>query len=233
MAKRPIFLPDTSGRLVEERTLEFEWFPGFAVAQKQRSIEALHQSASPYLDRGRLLEVSTKSPERLGVQLSAFNLEVENTGSGQPVLLEAAFQGSKVFENQGPFTHLYGVRSGREVKQFMSELPEDQLVGFRYEGHEWTLSPKTAFYDWLYLKATLAVSTNDDLLDEHLLGFDAFSDIEFNPDKSFNCQARSCALYVSLLKTGLLRDALADPESFVEVLEHHGYGVDFTQGELI
>ena len=65
-----------------------------------------------------------------------------------------------------------------------------------------------------------------------LLKFDAFNDIEFNPEKSFNCQARSCALYVSLLETGLLHDALADPVSFVEVLEHHGYGVDFTQGEL-
>ena len=62
---------------------------------------------------------------------------------------------------------------------------------------------------------------------------DAFTDIEFNPEKSFNCQARSCALYVALLKAGILRDAMTDPESFVEVLKDHGYGVEPNQGRLL
>ena len=29
----------------------------------------------------------------------------------------------------------------------------------------------------------------------NILGFNIFTDIEFNPQKSINCQARSCALY--------------------------------------
>ena len=34
--------------------------------------------------------------------------------------------------------------------------------------------------------------------------YDAFMDIEFNPAKSLNCQARAAAMYVSLKKVGLL-----------------------------
>ena len=171
-----------------------------------------------------MLEVSTKSPQRLGVQLSAFNLSIAIAGYGHPVLLEAAFQGSKVFASQGPFTHLYSVQSGTEVKRFMNELPEDELTCFQFDGNEWALTPKTAFYDWLYLVALSEFATSADDFEDALLGYDAFTDIEFNPERSVNCQARSCALYVALLKLGILHDATTDPESFVEVLKDHGYG---------
>ena len=36
----------------------------------------------------------------------------------------------------------------------------------------------------------------DKLIEEDLNEFDAFTDIEFNPKRSFNCQAKSCALFV-------------------------------------
>ena len=233
MAKRPIFIPEPDDGLVEERTVEFEWFPGFAVIQKQRSIESLHLSASTETNVSRMLEVSTKSTQLLGVQLSAFNLTIKMDGHRHPVLLEAAFQGSKVFANQGPFTHLYSVQSGKEIKRFMNELPEDELTCFQFDGHQWALTPKTAFYDWLYVRALRGLAASDDDLEDALLGYDAFTDIEFNPDKSVNCQARSCALYVALLENGILRDATADPESFVEVLRSHGYGVEPSQGRLL
>ena len=43
-------------------------------------------------------------------------------------------------------------------------------------------------------------------------------EVEFNPEKSINCQARSAAIFVSLWKTGALEDALQDPESFKAVV---------------
>ncbi len=52
-----------------------------------------------------LLEISTKSDELLGQRLSAFNLKIE-TDMGE-ISVEAAFQGSKVFEQGGPFTDIY------------------------------------------------------------------------------------------------------------------------------
>lgn len=233
MAKRPIFVPEPNGGLVEERTVEFKWFPGFAMVQKQRSIESLHLSSSAEPDVSQVLEVSTKSPQRLGVQLSAFNLSIAIAGHGHQVLLEAAFQGSKVFASQGPFTHLYSVQSGTEVKRFMKELPEDELTCFQFDGNQWALTPRTAFYDWLYIGALRELVANADDFEDALLGYDAFTDIEFNPAKSINCQARSCALYAALLKAGILRDATTDPGSFIEVLKDHGYGVEPNQGRLL
>ena len=233
MAQRPVFLPAADSGLVDEAMVEFEWFPGFAVVQKQRSIEALHAAAIETLGVGRLLEVSTKSPDPLGVRLSAFNLSVEVEGEPNPVLLEAAFQGSKVFATQGQFTHLYEVKDGSAVRRFMNELPDDRLTGFRFDGHDWPLSPRTAFYDWLYLHSLRELAGQDDQVEEALFGVDGFTDIEFNPAKSINCQARSNALYVALTKNGTLADALTDPNAFIEVLTSHEYGIEPSQGQLL
>ena len=37
---------------------------------------------------------------------------------------------------------------------------------------------------------------------EKLLDYDGFTDIVFNPQKSINCQARSCAIYVGMKRKG-------------------------------
>ena len=47
--------------------------------------------------------------------------------------------------------------------------------------------------------------------------FDVFTDIEFNPQKSFNCQARSVAIAVTLLKNNLLDKFLNDKNLFKTV----------------
>lgn len=233
MASRPVFLPATDGGLVSERLVEFEWFPGFAAVQKQRSIASLHRAALAQLGITRILEVSTKSQHAVGVRLSAFNLQVEVDGESSPVLLEAAFQGSKVFRSRDPFTHLYKFSDGREVKRFMRSLPGDELVGFRFAGHDWPLTPRTAFYDWLYLNSLRRLIGEDRDLESALHGFHAFTDIEFNPGQSFSCQARSCALYLALERNGTLPGALADPDAFIDLLTSHGYGVEPDQGRLL
>ena len=232
MAKRPVFIPAPDGGLVDERTVEFEWFSGFAVSQKRRSVESLHNSAAGHLGLSRVLEVSTKSAKPLGVRLSAFNLSVEFGARPHPILLEAAFQGSKVFATRGPFTHLYSMRSGRDVKRYIKEFSNDKLTGFRFDGRNWQLTPKTAFYDWLYIGALRTLAERDDEIDDALIEFDAFTDIEFNPEKSLNCQARSCALYVALLKNGNLRPATTDPTAFLSTLKRHAYSVDSGRGPL-
>lgn len=233
MASRPVFLPATDGGLVSERLVEFEWFPGFAAAQKQRSIASLHRAALAQLGITRILEVSTKSPHAVGVRLSAFNLQVEVDGESSPVLLEAAFQGSKVFRSRGPFTHLYKLSNGREVKRFMRSYADDELMGFLFDDHDWPLVPRTAFYDWLYLHSLRRLVGEDPEVGKTLRGFDAFTDIEFNPGQSFSCQARSCALYLALDRSEVLVSALSDPDVFIELLRSHGYGVEPDQGGLL
>ena len=69
------------------------------------------------------------------------------------------------------------------------------------------------------------LAERDDEIDIALVEREAFTDIEFNPEKSLNCQARSCALYVALLKNGGLRDTASDPTAFLGMLRRCGYGV--------
>ena len=86
------------------------------------------------------------------------------------------------------------------------------------------MSPETAFYDWLYIKALLPIREKLDLLHK----YKGFTDIEFNPKKSKNCQARSCATYVTLDKRGVLEETMSTPDKFITALR----GLPGGQGEL-
>ena len=212
MAERPVFLPSRkAGRLVEEVSITFPWHSGMAPSQKRKNVSELHAAASNG-GIGPLLEVSTKSDEQLGQRLSAFNLKVELEG-GNTIPLECAFQGSKVFENGGPYKDLFSAES-RDAKRDERLTSSGKLTGFRFEGQEFPLVPKTAFYDWLYIKA---LYPHRDFL-QRLHRYAGFTDIEFNPNKSINCQARSCATFVSLDRLALLNEVAASSTRFIQVL---------------
>ena len=53
---------------------------------------------------------------------------------------------------------------------------------------------------------------------EELVKYDTFTDIEFNPKKSINCQARTCAILVSLYKNDLLEKALNSKDDFIKIV---------------
>jgi hypothetical protein len=212
MAERPIFVPSTDGpRFVEEVAIEFDWNPGFAPVQKRKNIAALHAAAAR---RGYspLLEVSTKSDEKLGERLSSFNLMTDLL-DGTRTTLECAYQGSKVFEGGGPYTDLYKV-SSKEAKRDPRLRGSGAIIGFSFEGFEFPPEPKTAFYDWLYVR-TLA--PHEEFL-KRLHEYAGFTDIEFNPAYSLNCQARSCALFVALSRTSNLGAALRSADAFVRTI---------------
>src|SRR5438874_2853780 len=150
MARRPVFCPVLSGPpFVEEVVLDFDWHPGFAKSQAQKSIASLHAAAR---EKGLspVLEISSKSDMALGVALSAFNLTLR-LGS-RTMSVEVAFQGSKVFEQGGPFHDLYSAAS-RDAKTDERMRGSGQLVGFNFLGQEWPSQPQTCFYDWLYITA--------------------------------------------------------------------------------
>ncbi|WAH60942.1 hypothetical protein LZ023_16130 [Pseudomonas silvicola] len=186
-----------------------------SLAQKQRSIESLHAAAKESIPRiGEVLEVSSKSKEKLGVALSAFNLSFTTLKQNFTMSVECAFQGSKVFEKGGPFKDLFK-KSSREAKLDERIKNSGRLVKFSFYGTDWDLEPRTAFYDWLYINALKKQSS--DIIDE-ILSYSAFTDIEFNPEKSINCQAYSIALFVSLHKQNLLDDAIASKDSFLSMV---------------
>ena len=212
MAERPVFIPspDESG-FVEVRSFDFAWSPGLAVSRKKKNILALHQAAARS-GCSPLLEISTKSDDDLGRQLSAFNLKVQTQQFG-PIPLECAFQGGKVFQRGGPHTDLYRAEP-REAKRDKRLQESGRLVGFAFGEQRFPLEPKTAFYDWLYISA---IFPRREAL-APLSQYAGFTDIEFNPDRSINCQARSCALFVALTKARLLDEAMSSATAFVGLL---------------
>lgn len=211
MASRPVFIavgdPD---HLVQEILVSFKWNPGFAPVQKKKNIAAMHEAARAK-GLSPLLEVSTKSGERLGQRLSAFNLKIETPRGA--ISIESAYQGSKVFKKGGPYTDLYDADS-RAAKKDPRVKDSGPLTGFNFFGQLWPLVPKTAFYDWLYISA---LEPHEEFL-RCLFTYGGFTDIEFNPEKSLNCQARTCALLVSLIKLGALKQALRSQSDFIAMI---------------
>ena len=212
MAERPVFIPWTDGfRLVKELSFVFKWNPGFAVIQKKKNIQALHEAAVAQ-GYSPLLEISTKSEELLGQRMSAFSLKVTMGEVGE-IPLECAFQGSKVFEHGGPFTELYSV-DPRSAKKDPRIRSSGRLVEFRFSGLTFPIEPKTAFYDWLYISALFP---HREFL-QRLERYAGFTDIEFNPGKSINCQARSCAMLVAMMRKGILENAVQCPDNFIRAV---------------
>jgi hypothetical protein len=209
MAERPVFVPVTGVPRVKELNVDFEWFPGFALSQQQKSIASLHRAAARRGVR-RPLEISSKSPEELGRSLSAFNLRVEHPEHG-PVLLESAFQAAKRFSRGGPYAEL-ALATPRDAKGDPRLRASGLLLGFQWGAARLPNRPPTAFYDWLYLKA---LGRLDEAVREQVRERDGFTDIAFNPERSLNCQARSAALYVALARGGLGSPWVLDFESFV------------------
>jgi hypothetical protein len=222
MAERPLFIPaPDSAALVKEISLRITWHPGFAPSQKKKNVMELHQAAERW-GYSPVLEVSTKSEEKVGQRLSAFNLKVHSPMLGT-MPLETAFQGSKVFEGGGPYTDLYGVEDVRDAKRDTRLKESGPLTGFRFENYSFPLEPKTAFYDWLYITA---LYDHREWLRRHILKYAGFTDIEFNPERSINCQARSCALFVTLLKNDWIDEAVSSPGAFIRLLSSHEYRPD-------
>lgn len=211
MATRPVFLPSYQGkRLVEERSFDFHWASGFAEVQKKKNVTSLHREA---MINGieRVLEISSKSEEELGQKLSAFSLKIEIDGGSYP--LESVYQGSKVFAGSGPFPSIFGF-APRDAKRFIRENASGQITGFRLEGTDYPLSPKNAFYDWLYIRS---LEKHSDWI-KRKVAYDAFTDIEFNPTKQVNCQARAFAEYLSLIARDELHAAASDFKYFASML---------------
>jgi hypothetical protein len=216
MASRPIFTPSLSGKLlVSTHHVDFQWYPGMAKSQSQKSIMSLHTAANSQIGVDKVLEISSKSLDKLGVSLSAFNLMIKTVKREREFSLECAYQASKVFERGGPFLDLLEMRS-IDAKRDPRLNQHGRLIKFHFYGADWALQPRTAFYDWLYINA---LHKHPELA-EQVLTYRAFSDIAFNPERSINCQAYAAALYVSLHERGLLtEEVLKNQAAYIAVID--------------
>ncbi len=216
MAERPVFIPDSNAPgLLRQRSFRIASPVSSGSWQKQHDIQALHAAAAA-VGLHPLLEISTKSDHQLGQRLSALNLVVRSAQFGD-MPLECAYQGSKLFERGGPYTDLYRTDPWT-VKRDPRLTASGRITGFRLGGCSFPTQPKTAFYDWLYLNCLIGEAEPLSSEFEHYSGF---TDIEFKPARSVNCQARSCALFVSLQHLGLLQAAIRSPAHFLAFMQQH------------
>ena len=211
MAEKMVFLA-SEDNYFEEEIIEYIYYSGFAVSQKQKSIRSLHESIHKLYPDKSILEISTKSDVELGIKLSAFNLPFYHEEIGEGRNIENVFQSSKVFEDGGPYLDLLNV-SPKEAKRNSKLYESGQLINFELYGKTWPLNPKTMFYDWIYINA---LKQNMSLAKE-LLKYDIFTDIEFNFKKSLNCQARSAAIFVSLCRNNKLEEMTQSPDIFKSI----------------
>lgn len=136
MAIRPAFYVKDSN--VVSRDVSFEWFAGFSLAQKQRSISAMHNALIDADSSAVPLEISTKGNDPLGVKLSAFNLKLDGYA------LENVFQSSKVFENGGPYRDLLDVHP-KEAKRDERIRNSGRIVDLTMPKMTFRQSPKLPF----------------------------------------------------------------------------------------
>lgn len=191
---------------------EIKWKSGFGKKSRIENINMLHSKiASTFnVSPDRILEVSTNSENTLGRKLSSFNLELEVNGNKYKV--ESAYQSSKKFET------LLGIKSFSEyikekpgiIKSKIRGMDPKTLIGFNFLGVSYNLNPKYMFYDWLYVRA---IHQQPNMFNK-LFDYDYFTDIEFNPEKSINCQARSVVLYIWLMKKSRVDEYIMSPGKF-------------------
>ena len=176
---------------IAKGSITFKWEPGMSTSQRRKSCQNLHSALKEKYDQAAL-DISSASTTDLGVKLSAFNLKWRGKS------VECWYQGSKVYSIAGAMHYLYNATS-MEAKQSMKQGGLGNLVGFNLEGTEYPMSPRTVFYDYIYLMGLL--ETYGDSLDLSEYGF--FTDIQavLNIDA---CQARTVCEYKLLQEEGNL-----------------------------
>lgn len=187
----------------EERIIEFEYIKGMSFSQKQKNVRSFHNAIQRIYPDKRIIEISTKSPSELGVNLSAFNLKLD----GHP--LECVFQSSKIFAGNVQCKNLL-FEEPKAAKQYIRENVALPVIGFEYKNERFETFPHTMFYDYIYISALL--QSKSDM--SEIADYDIFTDIEFNEKKAYNCQARSCAIYAYLLRTKSVEYYMSSRENF-------------------
>lgn len=231
MANRPVYASvASSSSLVWQFDCDFVWNKGLAKSQRKKNVKALHDA---FIARtgdvsSMLLEVSGLSDSELGIALSAFNLKLDIEGvmaklegrdaeGSKVVTVEVAYQAGKCISGQEPFKDILEM-SSKEAKRD-SRLRMGPVTGFKLGETVFPVSPRTCFYEYLYLNA-LTQPQNEGLL-KKAVGYMYFTDLNFNPNKGISNQARALALGVALYHKGCLKKALESISNFM----FHAYGL--------
>ena len=214
MAVRPVFVPLQRAPFFRPVEISFEWHGGFAVSQSQKNIRAIHEGFNRIYPNVPVLEISSKSWQEHGKDLSAFHM-AKSVGE-EKICVESLYQAGKVFRNGGPYLDL-PKRKPKEAKRDTRLKTSGPLISYYFDGQRFPLNPTSMFYNYLWLNALLE---NPELANV-VLQYGAFTDIIFSSN-SVNCQAAAAAAFVSLHKLGLL-EQVKSVETFYKLLTDKEY----------
>ncbi len=215
MAKRLYFIAKPSYQgLIVEKTINFEYFRGQNPKQKRKSVDAMQHAIMATESGGKILEVSKESTSDLGIKLSSINLMYKTReGKSYPVL--NIFESSKVFEFGGPYRGLL-TADPNDLKNDVRLKDSGRLLGFHFEDVPYSLTPRSLFFDYIYIKALNDRKT----IHDELLNYDMITDVTYQMGKMFASSARACAYFISLKKTNLIDEALESTDSFKEIYKY-------------
>lgn len=223
MAERGVFICKDTYPFFEEVRVQFDWFPGFALSQQRKSQISLHSNFLAAYPEQKVLEVSSASLYSLGAALSAMHLK-KCTKAGV-TSVESAFQASRIYGIHGeigPFPD-YLLLPGKECKKLVKEKSQGlHSYGYLYEGSKFHAPAHfiSLFYNFLYLNA-LCEKENKDVAEMLLSqGYTAFTDLA---TLSLNCQARSAAIFVSLVRNGQIGEVM-DYDSYLHLFRTNRNG---------
>jgi type I restriction enzyme M protein len=177
MVTRPIYI--STGKPENPFTKEdikFVWVKGMSYKQKCKRRDSLHDAIAKtkLYHMDEVLEISTKSNIDLGIKLSALNLTVKFP-SGKEETVENIYQSSKVFDN------------------------DHNIIEFKYGNTTFEKDPYSMYYDYIYM---LGLYFHKEYHEE-LSKYKIFTDIEFNPERQSNTQARAAAIWNTLYKNDM------------------------------
>ncbi|TPR13083.1 DarT1-associated NADAR antitoxin family protein [Apilactobacillus timberlakei] len=228
MANRPVFYVNKKNK-IETIYCNFRWFPGFSYIQKNKSINSL---SSAFRNKKNIdsLEVSSSSSSETGINASAFNLVLDTKQGFYTV--EQLFQAGKDFYRNGEQSYILNNNSIDDIynKRLKNKLSKnakysvkilnnnDYIIGFKLFNKKFPNYPRDFYYNWIYCCALNQNVNNQIELSKQIVKYDAFTDINFNPQKSINCQAKACAIFTSLYRSNFLFKALQNPKSFLKLV---------------
>lgn len=191
--KRSVYCVSTDTPFFEVQSVTFKPARGMNIVQWRKNVEKTHEIYMRSYHASKPLEVSTFSTVPEGAKLSAYRLTASNG-----YRTECMFQSAKTFEKGGPYADLLNVKP-HDAQHDERLRKSGKLTCFTLFGKEYPLEPKTAFYDWIYIRSLM----DNPELAAFVTHYDAFTDTSFNPERQVNCQAEACAIYCGMQKAGI------------------------------
>lgn len=204
MTIRPIYMPSYRHPYCDVWNAQLMQFvPNTTKERAQRNIQEVFRVFQKRFPDKKILEVSLFSPQiPLGTDLCPQFLCKKMESLDGMIPVESILHASKIFTGGGPYTDLF-TANPLEIKNDPRLRSSGILTSYTFEGEEYPIHPRTAFFDFIYMLAL--VEPQNHALTRELLQYDAFCDITYQETKDFVCPARSLTIFVSLMRQGLLQ----------------------------